>query len=78
MIVQDVQARYPSAMVPSEGFDAFHELIYLDELAAVGPGGRGAEPPPHCLGSLLLGSLLCDFLLKLVIFWVNVEFHSPN
>ena len=52
MIVQDVQARYPSAMVPVEGFDAFHELIYLDELAAVGPGGGGTwrEPPPHCLG----------------------------
>ena len=44
---QDVQARYPPAVVPAEGFDAFHELIYLDELAAVGPGGpwRPLESP---------------------------------
>ena len=36
---KDVQQRYPKEVVPAGGFDAFHELIYLDELAAVGPGG---------------------------------------
>ena len=41
---KDVQARYPPAVVPAEGFDAFHELIYLDELAAVGPGGPWNPP----------------------------------
>ncbi|CAK9068430.1 unnamed protein product [Durusdinium trenchii] len=36
---KDVQLRYPAQVVPAGGFDALHELIYLDELAAAGPGG---------------------------------------
>lgn len=36
---KDVQERYGAGVVPEGGFDALHELIYLDELAAAGPGG---------------------------------------
>ncbi|CAJ1399814.1 unnamed protein product [Effrenium voratum] len=36
---KDVQRRYPAEVLPEGGLDALHELIYLDELAAVGPGG---------------------------------------
>ena len=36
-----MQLRYPAQVVPAGGFDALHELIYLDELAAAGPGGMG-------------------------------------
>jgi len=35
---KDVQTRYPASSLPKGGFDPFHELIYLDEIAAVGPG----------------------------------------
>lgn len=37
-LASSVQKLYPSHMVPQGGFDAFHELIYLDELAVAGPG----------------------------------------
>ncbi|CAE8644918.1 unnamed protein product, partial [Polarella glacialis] len=37
---RDVQSRYPAEIVPEGGFDAFHELIMLDEIAASGPGGQ--------------------------------------
>ena len=39
--LEDVQQHYPQQVVPAGGFDALHELIYLDELAVVGPGGWG-------------------------------------
>jgi len=38
-LAKDTQSRYPKEIVPEGGFDALHELIYLDELAAAGPGG---------------------------------------
>mmetsp|Transcript_118913 Transcript_118913/g.296683 ORF Transcript_118913/g.296683 Transcript_118913/m.296683 type:complete len:439 (+) Transcript_118913:68-1384(+) len=38
-LAQAVQSRYPAEVMPEGGFDPFHELIYLDELAAIGPGG---------------------------------------
>eukprot|EP00931_Biecheleriopsis_adriatica_P069179 TRINITY_DN43055_c0_g1_i1.p1 TRINITY_DN43055_c0_g1~~TRINITY_DN43055_c0_g1_i1.p1 ORF type:complete len:434 (+),score=81.03 TRINITY_DN43055_c0_g1_i1:58-1359(+) len=34
-----VQSLYPKEILPEGGFDSFHELIYLDELARAGPGG---------------------------------------
>jgi alkylation response protein AidB-like acyl-CoA dehydrogenase len=38
-LAKDVQGLYPKEMLPDGGFDAFHELIYLDEMCAAGPGG---------------------------------------
>lgn len=69
---KDVQARYPPAVVPAEGFDAFHELIYLDELAAVGPGGALGQcginsmalPPVLFAGSPLVQSQVVDEVIQ--------------
>lgn len=38
-LAKDVQGLYPKEVIPEGGFDAFHELIFLDEVCAVGPGG---------------------------------------
>lgn len=37
-LAKDVQGLYPKEIIPEGGFDCFHELIYLDELSAAGPG----------------------------------------
>jgi len=40
---------YSKEVVPAGGWDAFHELVYLDEVAAVGPGG--------CMGQCSINSM---------------------
>jgi len=63
-----VQSRYPSSAVPDGGFDTFHELIYLDELAAVGPGGAMGQcginsmalPPVLAVGSPAVQAMVVD------------------
>lgn len=67
-LAKDVQSRYPSSMVPEGGFDTFHELIYLDELAAVGCGGALGQcginsmalPPVLFAGSQEVQSMVVD------------------
>eukprot|EP00929_Paragymnodinium_shiwhaense_P114775 TRINITY_DN83281_c0_g1_i1.p1 TRINITY_DN83281_c0_g1~~TRINITY_DN83281_c0_g1_i1.p1 ORF type:complete len:437 (-),score=92.62 TRINITY_DN83281_c0_g1_i1:234-1544(-) len=69
-LAQSVQRRYPSRMVPEGGFDAFHELIYLDELANVPGGAMGqcginsmAIPPVMFAGSPMLQDLVADSVI---------------
>lgn len=38
-LATNVQARYPKEVLPAGGFDPFHELVWLDEMANAGPGG---------------------------------------
>eukprot|EP00930_Biecheleria_cincta_P046965 TRINITY_DN32488_c0_g1_i1.p1 TRINITY_DN32488_c0_g1~~TRINITY_DN32488_c0_g1_i1.p1 ORF type:complete len:432 (-),score=69.18 TRINITY_DN32488_c0_g1_i1:37-1332(-) len=71
-LAKDVQSRYPSSMVPEGGFDPFHELIYLDELAAVGPGGALGQcginsmalPPVLFAGSKEVQSMVVDDVIS--------------
>lgn len=67
-LVPFVKERYPKELVPKGGFDAFHELIYLDELASVGPGGAMGQcginsmaiPPVLSVGSKHVQDLVVD------------------
>eukprot|EP00933_Yihiella_yeosuensis_P061591 TRINITY_DN64414_c0_g1_i1.p1 TRINITY_DN64414_c0_g1~~TRINITY_DN64414_c0_g1_i1.p1 ORF type:complete len:430 (-),score=76.74 TRINITY_DN64414_c0_g1_i1:249-1538(-) len=67
-LARDVQRRYPADVVPKGGFDPFHELIYLDELAAPGPGGHLGQcginsmaiPPVLFAGSEHVQKLVVD------------------
>lgn len=70
-LAKDVQSRYPAAILPEGGFDPFHELIYLDELAAAGPGGAMGQcginsmalPPILFAGSRRVQDLVVDDVL---------------
>mmetsp|Transcript_47652 Transcript_47652/g.101981 ORF Transcript_47652/g.101981 Transcript_47652/m.101981 type:complete len:424 (-) Transcript_47652:37-1308(-) len=63
-----VQKRYPPSIIPEGGFNTFHELIYLDELANVGPGGAMGQsginsmalPPLLFVGSKQVQDLVVD------------------
>lgn len=65
-LTKEVQPLYPKVILPEGGFDAFHELIYLDEVAAVGPGGAMGQvginsmalPPILFAGSKALQDLV--------------------
>jgi len=67
-LAKDVQSRYPPNIIPEGGFDAFHELIYLDELATVGAGGAMGQcninsmalPPILFAGSKAVQDLVVD------------------
>lgn len=71
-LAKDVQSRYPSSIVPEGGFDPFHELIYLDELAAVGPGGALGQcginsmalPPVLFAGSQEVQGMVVDDVIS--------------
>jgi len=67
-VVSGVRERYPKHVVPAGGFDAFHELVYLDEISAAGPGGcmgqcginSMALPPIMTVGSKHVQDLVVD------------------
>jgi len=67
-----VQKRYPPSIIPEGGFDSFHELIYLDEIAAVGPGGAMGQsginsmalPPILFVGSKEVQDLVVDQVIS--------------
>jgi len=71
-LAKDIQARCPKEMTPEGGFDPFHELIYLDELAAVGPGGAMGQcginsmaiPPILFAGSSRVQELVVDDVIS--------------
>jgi alkylation response protein AidB-like acyl-CoA dehydrogenase len=71
-LAADVQSLYPQAMVPKGGFDPFHELIYLDEMARAGGGsvmGQAginsmALPPILFAGSKHVQSLVVDGVIS--------------
>mmetsp|Transcript_89031 Transcript_89031/g.157692 ORF Transcript_89031/g.157692 Transcript_89031/m.157692 type:complete len:434 (-) Transcript_89031:311-1612(-) len=63
-----VQSLYPKEILPNGGFDSFHELIYLDELARAGPGGAMGQaginsmalPPVLTVGSRHVQDMVVD------------------
>lgn len=67
-LARDVQCLYPPAVLPPGGFDPFHELIYLDEMAAAGPGGMMGQcginsmalPPVLSVGSKHIQDLVVN------------------
>lgn len=67
-----IQSRYPPSMMPDGGFDPFHELIWLDETATVGPGhvleqcniNSMAIPPVIFAGSKQIQSTVVDQVIS--------------
>jgi alkylation response protein AidB-like acyl-CoA dehydrogenase len=67
-----VQSRYPPSMIPEGGFDAFHELIYLDELSRAGSGGAMGQaginsmalPPILVAGNPHVQDLVVDAVIS--------------